>query len=149
MIDHVDIKLERQDTPYQVQMAVYTDGTYATEVTVEYGITVPDFIYFGLSLLDGTANLVLSARKCWATPSQDPDYHTNYVFIHDFCSAEQDDEILVIRRNGVGHEVQVSLQSFEFLGDIGGSLYLHCQVKINSVTDVELFTKLFLVIYMK
>merc|ERR1711939_1273636 len=112
-------------------MGVFTDEKFNDIVPEDYTITVPEKIYAGVELRNGEDALVLKMERCWATPSSDPEDADGYVFIDDFCSTQSEFEgILNVLENGVGKQTKFELESFEFLGHLEGTLYLHCHANV-------------------
>ena len=130
LIDHVEIKLDRQDKQFDIQMGVYTDDTFTELVHDDYSIVVPDIIHAAVQLMEGEDTLVLLAEKCWATPSSDSEDENQYVFLDNFCSTVDEDGSFNIGRNGVDREAQFELESFEFEGHLDGIIYLHCHANV-------------------
>jgi hypothetical protein len=131
MIDHVDVDFGRQDETFDIYMGVFTDEKFNDIVPEDYTITVPEKIYAGVELRNGEDALVLKMQRCWATPSSDPEDADGYVFIDDFCSTQSEFEgILNVLENGVGKQTKFELESFEFLGHLEGTLYLHCHANV-------------------
>ena len=70
-------------------MGLWTDETFATPSDGSLTITVPDSIYVGV-VLDAADQFHSQLRKCWATPTSDPNDALNYPFIKDFCGDEME-----------------------------------------------------------
>ena len=68
-------------------MGLWTDETYATPAEGALTITVPDSIYVGV-VLDAGEQYNSQLRRCWATPTSDPNDALAYAFIKDFCGDE-------------------------------------------------------------
>ena len=128
MIDHVDITLDQQNKEFDITMGVFTDSTFTEIVPEDYTISVPDVINAGVSLRNGEEALVIMNKKCWATPSTDPEDDEQYVFIENFCSTN--DKVMSIVKNGQDKHAQFELESFEFVDRDDGVMYLHCHVCI-------------------
>ena len=92
----------------------------------------------GVSLQDEHLGLVLSVRKCWATPSADPNDTTQYIFIDNYCNIQNN--FLNILKNGVDESAQFSLESFQFSADVHAEIYLHCRVRHNTFNRPNLLT---------
>lgn len=134
MIDHVDITLDQQDKKFDVTMGIFTDSTFTEIVPDDYTITVPDMINAGVSLKNGEDALVVMNKKCWGTPTADPDDEDQYVFIDNFCSTNTN--VMTMVKNGQDKHAQFELESFEFVDRDDGILYLHCHAVVCD-TEIE------------
>ena len=133
MLDNIEIQLEEYEKIH-VSMGVYTDDTFADIVDDDFTLLVPEYMNVAVSLQDDDLGLVLSVRKCWATPSADSDDTNQYVFIDNYCNIEHN--FLNIVKNGVDQSAQFSLQSFQFSADVNAEIYLHCRVRHNTFNTV-------------
>jgi len=123
------IAMENQVGTFDVAMGLFTDKTFSEEVTEDnFSVNVPEPLFIGLQLSD--TNMVLSAEKCWATPSEHSDDDTQYVFIDNSCSNVGDSEILDIQANGNGASVNFALASFTFTDLPEAQLFIHCNVHL-------------------
>merc|ERR1712048_498381 len=123
------IMLENKVGSFDVSMALFTDDTFTNEVDEEsFFVNVPEPLFVGLELSDG--DLVLTAEKCWATPSGNPEDEIRYAFIDNSCSNVEDSKTLDISSNGKGASVNFSLASFTFLDLPEAQLFIHCNVHL-------------------
>ena len=53
---------------FDINMGLWTNQSFKTQVSSNFAVRVPDMLYVGLSLEDGPDELILQGRKCWATP---------------------------------------------------------------------------------
>ena len=64
----IEIALDSQESLFDVEMALFTDETFSTQVEGEFEVNVPDMLYLNINLVAGSDELVVRGKKCWATP---------------------------------------------------------------------------------
>jgi hypothetical protein len=64
----IKIALDSQESSFDVEMALFTDETFSTQVEGEFEVNVPDMLYLNINLVAGSNELVVRGKKCWATP---------------------------------------------------------------------------------
>lgn len=90
---------------------------------------------FAAVMLDSSApaEFHIQMKRCWATPSADPEDAVSYAFLSDFCGESEevhDFESLEVFSNGESQNGRFSLESFAFTNDLNASIYLHCDVRV-------------------
>ena len=100
---------------------------------------MPEYMHVGVWLQDQNLGLILSVRKCWATPTADPEDTIKYIFIDNYCNTQND--FLNILKNGVDESAQFALESFQFAADVNAEIYLHCRVRHNTFNIPHFLTQ--------
>ena len=81
----MEIALDTAEGKFDVAMAVYTDDSYTTVAPADFAVTVPDHIHLGIAIMDSDQFLI-QAKRCWATPDNDPNNPTQFDIIQDGCA---------------------------------------------------------------
>lgn len=135
--EDMEIKMDHAHGEFDLSMNLYTSQKFQTPVVGLLTLNIPDDMYIGLQLENAGKTNRLLMKECWATPSEDPEDDSRYVFLDDYCGhkAELESEALTIFQNGEHDYARFSLSSFDWFSDEEALIYLHCTVK---VCDVQL-----------
>jgi len=118
---------------FPVSMFLYKDASYLDIHAEPPTKNVSDTLYVRLVLAKSPENAVIQARRCWATPFEDPEGPVQFTLIDDFCAApvEDADPELSIAKNGVSNYAEWTSKVFQFSGDeFSERVYLHCIAKV-------------------
>jgi hypothetical protein len=120
------------DGEITVSINAFEDTSFLLPITGNSVIQVPEPIFIKLSIDAAAANFNLQLKRCWATPSGNPNDETAYVFIDEYCgdSGELNSGNLDIMSNGANNEAAFRLSSFTFSDADSNDIYLHCSTRL-------------------
>ncbi|XP_075035829.1 uncharacterized protein LOC142097675 isoform X2 [Mixophyes fleayi] len=128
IISTIYIKIEGTGQ-FEVIMAAFKDQTYLTPYqTGELELSTKDRLYIGVFISKGdTQQFNILMKKCYATPTNNPQDNIKYSIIQDSRPNEEDGTVEVYA-NGNSSQGQFSIQMFKFINH--DTVYLHCEVHL-------------------
>jgi len=132
VLTHFELDLGSEEGTFDVQMGLYSDSSFSTIVDSSFTVNIPDDLNVAISIADET-DMVTVLETCWATPSADPNDVVSYTFLDAKCGSNDELNVyqsLEVQANGVDRSSTFSIESFNFQGEEGGDIFLHCDVQI-------------------
>merc|ERR1711953_1161699 len=132
VLTHFELDLGSEEGVFDVQMGLYSDSDFATIVDSSFTVNIPDDLHVAISIADET-DMVTVLETCWATPSADSNDAVSYTFLENSCGSHDELNVyqsLVVQANGIDRSSTFSIESFNFQGEEGGDIFLHCDVQI-------------------
>uniref|UniRef100_H2YNJ9 ZP domain-containing protein n=2 Tax=Ciona savignyi TaxID=51511 RepID=H2YNJ9_CIOSA len=117
---------------FDLNFGFYDSVNYTTQLTNGATVKVPDVVFAKISLsnLPSSANnLIVQAKRCWATDTSDPTATRYYNLIQNSCPA---DSYTTVTRNYNSRYATFGFQSFTWtnVSTAAQRIYVHCQVAI-------------------
>ncbi|OCT61621.1 hypothetical protein XELAEV_18047649mg [Xenopus laevis] len=112
---------------FKVGMAVYKDVSFTTPYDSDVFLSTHSMLYVGVFIYDDYLNeFNLVMKKCYATPTPNPNDAVKYDIIKEGCPNSADKTIRILE-NGESSKGKFEVQMFKFIGDYS-RVYLHCEV---------------------
>lgn len=116
-------------TELTLEISVFRDRDYLLPFGVRdfpLKVTLNKPLFIQLSLDSPDPRLQLREEKCYATPSQNPDDDMKYYLIRERCPIDS-----TVRYHKAPRGVRrFSFDTFQFSGDYGTFVYLHCNLVV-------------------
>ncbi|XP_065198092.1 macrophage mannose receptor 1-like [Sycon ciliatum] len=102
-----------------------TDDSFASLITVyPHQVTLNDELFFRIRFLSNFGDLMVFARRCYATPFQDPFSTPQHDLIIDHCPVDS----TVVIRPATMNLFRFSVRAFQFVNEVA-EVFIHCEVQ--------------------
>merc|ERR1712113_994120 len=128
----IDVTIDSVVGHFDIAFSLFTDDTFEFPIQGVKEFNVPELMHIGATLDADEKRLKLQLKECWATPSNNPQDETKYVFIENSCGIDEEINVyesLNIVSNGVSNQAAFTMESFTFTGS-DADIYLHCNVHV-------------------